>query len=453
ILRFKKMAVNKVEYIKDSSVSGFASAGDEVTITNSSAPTISDDVKEGNVENLTKGQSQYLKAHGGSSDNVAYENEDGTTTVTDGTTDELGGDSGASVFAATAASATSAAVTATANIAFGEAINSVMTAYGYEMNSFDALPIGILALSAGTVSAASVALFDSDYNERVSYASASGENIATMQEYIDILNQDIETLNQQADETQEITDETTGDTGEENTTSEDSGDSDTIVSTLAALYAELTQAQEDGDDAKAAGIQTQITNILAGLTPGGAEDSTEEDPLAQLEANNSTAHDLSDYSSNVGDFLKEGNTMGAFGTVNTAALATSAVISTIMTVSAYKFVNMFTVANATAGAALCGTAAGIFSAASVAMGVKTAKEFECGSKGGDVQDSVGNMTDPLAQHDELLASYMNETAEQESDSSSDTVTSIAGAAASAAGTTISSVSSTAGGTGAGGTGT
>ena len=44
------MAINKVEYINNSSTAGFAIAGEEKVINNSSAQTIKKDVDEGNTE-------------------------------------------------------------------------------------------------------------------------------------------------------------------------------------------------------------------------------------------------------------------------------------------------------------------------------------------------------------------------------------------------------------------
>ena len=53
------MAINKVEYIKDSKVPDFAVAGDEKTINKTTAKTIDEDVKEGNTADLTNAQTKY----------------------------------------------------------------------------------------------------------------------------------------------------------------------------------------------------------------------------------------------------------------------------------------------------------------------------------------------------------------------------------------------------------
>ena len=71
------MAINKVEYIKDSKVPDFAVAGDEKTINKTTAKTIDEDVKEGNTADLTNAQAKYLNNALNSQDNTTYETGEG----------------------------------------------------------------------------------------------------------------------------------------------------------------------------------------------------------------------------------------------------------------------------------------------------------------------------------------------------------------------------------------
>ena len=54
------MAIKPVEYVKDSSTQGFASAGDQKTITSTNANTIQKDVDQGNTKDLDVSQQKYL---------------------------------------------------------------------------------------------------------------------------------------------------------------------------------------------------------------------------------------------------------------------------------------------------------------------------------------------------------------------------------------------------------
>ena len=80
------MAINKVEYIKDSSTSGFAIAGDQKVINKQNAQTIEKDVEEKNTQDLTGGQKRYLNNALEGSDNTNYENAGGDETALDNET-------------------------------------------------------------------------------------------------------------------------------------------------------------------------------------------------------------------------------------------------------------------------------------------------------------------------------------------------------------------------------
>ena len=387
------MAVNKVEYKLASTTAGFAEAGDSVTIKSNNAKIIQKDVEEGCVESLSNSTQRFLNVrleHANSSDETEYEGgAEGEGDITEDESDATNSDGENKDSGAPSGSGGS-------GNAFGPGMLVSTTALHPFMNSFSAAVVGATDLALGTASIALTAAFDNQYGERMSEAAASSEYITEIQGYEEILNTDIETMTSTMEELEATEQE------QENSTEQAPSDTEPDKAALESLYAELEQAKADGDEEKVAEIQTQIDEITASLGEGGSA-SDVEDPMAEIQLNNESAHVAGEYNGQVAQFLSEGNNLGALGVVNATSLAGSAVNSQILSAEAFIGANIFTIPTAIAGSAMTVMARNTFAASSVMMTVKAAKEFQAGSKGKDLFGELNNMQDPLSQHDELVS--------------------------------------------------
>lgn len=385
------MAVNKVEYKLASTTAGFAEAGDSVTIKSNNAKIIQKDVEEGCVENLSNSTQRFLNVrleHANSSDETEYDGgTEGEGDITEGEGDTTNSDSENKDSGAPSGSGG-------AGNAFGPGMLMSTTALHPFMNSVSAPVVGAIDLALGTASIALTAAFDNQFNERMSEAAASSEYLTEIQDYEEILNTDIETMTATIDELEATEQE------QENSTEQAASDTESDKGALESLYAELEQAKADGDEEKVADIQAQIDEITANLAEGTND---VEDPMAEIQLNNESAHAAEEYNGQVAQFLSEGNNLGALGVVNAASLAGSAVNSQILSAEAFIGATIFTLPTAIAGSAMAGMARNTFAASSVMMTVKAAKEFQAGSKGKDLYGELTNMQDPLSQHDELVS--------------------------------------------------
>lgn len=385
------MAVNKVEYKLASTTAGFAEAGDSVTIKSNNAKIIQKDVEEGCVENLSNSTQRFLNVrleHANSSDETEYEGgAEGEGDITEGESDTTNSDGENKDSGAPSGSGGS-------GNAFGPGMLVSTTALHPFMNSFSAVVVGATDLALGTASIALTAAFDNQYGERMSEAAASSEYLTEIQDYEEILNTDIGTMTSTIDELEATEQE------QENSTEQAPSDTESDKAALESLYAELEQAKADGDEEKVAEIQTQIDEITASLGEGAND---VEDPMAEIQLNNESAHAAEEYNGQVAQFLSEGNNLGALGVVNATSLAGSAVNSQILSAEAFIGANIFTIPTAIAGSAMTEMARNTFAASSVMMTVKAAKEFQAGSKGKDLYGELNNMQDPLSQHDELVS--------------------------------------------------
>lgn len=398
------MAINKVEYINNSSTAGFAIAGEEKVINNSSAQTIKKDVDEGNTEDLSSGQYKFLHAALKNSDNTTYETESGDETLppeetspegtnatdetdkTGTTNEEAESDSkeGDKKSGNENQNASGGNKSGSGSL-FGVALYTATGALTPIMNTFTApfvASANIALAAAGMIGSAN---FDNELNNRLSEANAATEYMNAIQEYIDVINIDIEALG--IDQNKE-------------------GSTETV--TLELLQQQLEEAQANGDQQRIDEITAEIEKLQTETntteeTNESTEGSNKELPnLEELTAHNNEAKDIHNYTSSVADFLQEGNKLGAMGTMNTSALAMSAVVSTALSAKAWLGINMFTVQNSITGSAMCKIAAGMFAGAAAIMLGKTAKEFKAGKQGNELQSSVSNLTQPLDTHSQVL---------------------------------------------------
>ena len=366
------MAVNKVEYKLASTTEGFAQAGDTVQIKTSNAKTIQKDVEEGCTEDLSNATQRYLDVRlQHSTEETDYEGGE------EGGEEGIGEDGESS----TEDNSNAPGVKSGEGSNFGMGMLMGTTALHPFMFTLTAPAIGAINLALGIKSIMLAAQFDSQYNQRMSEAAASGEYISELQEYEEIMNTDIETMTEVMDEL-EATEDSEGAEAEETESSEEAVTED--ASTLETLQAELEQAEADGDEEKVAELQAKIDEITAGLAEGTEETEGTEDPIAEIQMNNESAHLAEETSTQAADFLHQGNSLGQLGVMNAVALAGSAVNSGILAGEAWIGANIFTLLNSKIGSALSLAAMGSFTAASTMMTVKSAKEFKAASKGKDI---------------------------------------------------------------------
>ena len=404
------MAINKVEYIKDSSTSGFAIAGDQKVINKQNAQTIEKDVEEKNTQDLTGGQKRYLNNALEGSDNTNYENAGGDeTALDDETTDNTspkhsntgpGTKEGLTTMGSLGAAGAAAGMS---GMAFAFAQQQGISIAQVAMNAWAAPIIGgiDLALAAGATVGAT--MFDSSYSERLSEESAASEYISTIDEYIQNMDIDIQSFIDKVDEGAE-----TPDVPEE--PEEPEADNN---EKLVALQAELEEAIANGDEEKANELRAQIEEIKNGE---GAKvpAKNEEQIAAEVVARNSEAHDIDGYTTDVASFLSEGNVYGKFGAINATALAVCTAGSTFLSVLAWRGANLFNTPLAIAGAAMCIAASATFAAATGLMTVKTVNEYKCGASGNNLMNKLSELGSKFGDHDKIAQKLVTkETSEPE----------------------------------------
>ncbi len=198
------MAIQPVEYIKNSSTAGFAVAGDEKTITSDNANTIQKDVSQGNTKDLTVAQEKYLDSQ------VDYDTLDYTdeemqksgenkidTKGEDGESleekDQKGG-------AATSVS------TAAAGAAAGAMQATLLAAKVTLSDGYTALILSIIAsaLGATTLAFSFPSTFDSNLEERKTQTSNAENNNNIINGYVDELNTQMDFMNQNSQKYQEV---------------------------------------------------------------------------------------------------------------------------------------------------------------------------------------------------------------------------------------------------------
>lgn len=382
------MAVNKVEYIKDSSTAGFAIAGEQKPINKQTAPTIEKDVEEKNTQDLTGGQKNYLNNALQGSDNTSYETTDGENINSEDAdsnydNEGIGAKEGLATVGSLGAASAGAALSAGA---FAVAQAAEVSVAEVMMNAYVAPIIGGIDLALAAGATAGVAMFDSNYSQRLAENNAVGEYISSIDEYIQNMDMDIDAFLSQIEATEEPEPTSTGD--------------DDTAKTLEDLQAQLQAAIEAGDEETANEIREQIEALQnsEGTTTG---ENTELTPDIVI-ARNSEAHALNDFSTDVASFLNQGNAFGKLGAINTTALAACTAGSTFLSVLAWRGADFFSTPMAIAGTAMCIAASATFLAATSLMGIKTANEYKCGSGSQNLDNKLSELNTRFGEHDNIV---------------------------------------------------
>lgn len=408
------MAVNKVEYKLDSVTSGFAVAGDEVQMKSSNAETIQKDVDEGVTEELTSGQQKYL-------DKVV------STTSTDSTDYETDSTDGEDLNDSEEENSSISTGEAGDVHNFGMPTLLATTAFIPFMNTFTATTIGaadlVLAISAQN----RVSSFDSAYQARLSAASLNQAEM--VDEYSQLLSEDLDAMNEA------ITEDTEFEDSEEQAGTEQD-------SILAQLKSALEDASANGDDEKVTEIESQISIVEAG---GEISEEPRDTSLETVSINNELSHEVADESTEISNFLQEGDENGKVGMQNAKGLYGSVGTSAVLALAAFAGVDPFTINGSIAGSALCLTAGTKFGVAGAQMTSKANDELACAQVGNDIASSVESMQDSLADHDDKVVGLETVAEEaQEVASEGGGISSSEASTASAVASSVSSGSSSSG---------
>lgn len=371
--------VKPVEYKKDSSTTGFAVAGDQKQITKDNAVTIEKDVKQGNTNDLDNAQSKYLESQIEDVDNIEYSDDErknvGKNQID---TDDVEKTKGEDKAAAAAGSAISAA-----GFMFGGQIAKAVAGLVPKSatSAVAAVACGVVFLGSGTLAVVSANNFDPEYNERTSQKDSAEETNNTIQSYYDQMAADMDTMTEDA--------ATYADLSEQKVTA----DVDRITQ-IGALQAQIAVYQAQGDDEMVAQLQAQI----AELTKEGEADETggKIDELQQgletYSGNNAEAVGVADSGATVSDFLRQGNNMGVYGTINSTMLAVATGYATAAAIASISSVRWpWDVPIAFAAAALDTATAALYITATSKMVKKTVNEFKCADAGSEMQDNVNNL--------------------------------------------------------------
>ena len=373
--------VKPVEYIKDSSTTGFAVAGDQKPITDNNANTIKKDVDQGNTEKLDNGQTRFLEGKV-DVDTIDYSNEEmknvGKNQIdTEGTENSNGLQTAGTV----AGSAVSGA-----GFLFASALLGYCNSHTPLMNTFIAPFIGGVFLASGTGAIVSANAFDDQYDSRMSQMEAKDNTNQTIDNYIKLMTSDMDTMVGDAEKYKDLSD------------SKLAGDIERITQ-IGILQAQLSEAESQGNQEKVAELKAQI----AELTQEGEEDPTGamlgdlEKGLETYSANSAEASGVAESGSTVAEFLGDGNKMGAFATVNTVMLGGCAIAGGIMAGNAWRLVTFFTSWMATLGSALCVAGVALYTTAAIKMGNKAKDEFKCADAGSEMQEYIANLRSNVEQ--------------------------------------------------------
>lgn len=448
------MAINKVEYLKDSKTPDFAVAGDSKTINSTNAQLIYEDVKDGNTEKLNRSQYKYLNHQlNNSKDTTDYETNEKDGSLSEDNIDETTankeqGKNGQGGFGEGGTN-----VSAAAGLLFGQAILGTSAFANVSLSTILATeiapiiipttPFGTALQIAGMVGISEALMFDDEFVNRMETLGASNEYDQSLEESLGTINEDLEKMNEEleaaADEATETEEGTEGTEGTEG------------ADELTSLYEQLESAQANGDQALVEELLAQIQEL---------EGSAGEEKAAINEEyieNNTNAHELADYTKVEADKLAEGKELGIMGAVNTAQLGAASALSFVSSgvaagIAAKRtaFGSYYAAAAAAASSSLFGsfmapiftaisvaeysaaaeasitateatTAGGMLAGAAGLMAGKTAAEFVAGSKGNELKSSLAELDEALTIHDEFVGNVQaDEETSTEEESSTET---------------------------------
>ena len=397
--------VKPVEYIKDSSTTGFAVAGDQKPITDNNANTIKKDVDQGNTQKLDSGQTKYLEGKV-DEDTIDYSNDEmknvGKNQIdTEGTDHKDNGivasaTTGAGIAAAATAGAivqsTTVSTTMTVNVgAIGTIpakqvqvqVNTVKAADG-----FTQLLMSGLLLASGIASAVLAFLLDPTLSEKKNQTNASEDTNQTIQNYFDLMTSDMDTMVEDAEKYKDLSD------------TKLTGDVDRITQ-IGALQAQLSVYESQGNFEKVTELQTQLDE----LTQEGEQDPTGamlgdlEKGLETYSANSAEASGVLESGQTVAEFLQQGNKLKVLAAINSTLLGLCGLYCISAVVGMFPKLAPFfpDLGGNLAAKIMMGAAGAAFAVASYQMGATAKAEGDAGDAGDKMQEYVNNLRSNVEQ--------------------------------------------------------
>ena len=204
--------VDQVTYTQNSSQSGFAYAGDTITVDESNADTVQQDIDNGCTESVDSSTQEYIdNLTGSGSDEVDYNSE---------SSEEDDGASGG---------------TSASGLMFGPPLFAAASSLVPIMKARRAPSVGNIDLLLGTVAAAAAMTFDGQFDDRVASYEDAEENMDSMNEQLDELSTDVESL---------------ADTQEEATSDSDTEAASEVTAEAAEVEEEQSEAETASDEAE-----------------------------------------------------------------------------------------------------------------------------------------------------------------------------------------------------------
>ena len=397
--------VKPVEYIKDSSTTGFAVAGDQKSITDNNANTIKKDVDQGNTEKLDNAQTRFLEAKV-DVDTIDYSNEEmknvGKNQIdTEGIENKDNGIvASATTGAGIAAAATAGAIVQSTTVATATTISlpaagpfpaqqvQMQTNTVKAADGFTQLLMSGLLLASGLASAVLAFLLDPTLSEKKDQTNASGDTNQTIQHYIDLMTSDMDTMVSDAEKYKDLSDTRLA------------GDIERITQ-IGILQAQLSEAESQGNQEKVAELKAQI----AELTQEGEEDPTLamlgdlEKGLETYSANSAEASGVAESGSTVAEFLQQGNKLKVLAEINSALLGLCGLYCISAVVGMFPKLAPFfpDLAGNVPAKVMMGAAGAAFVVASYQMGATAKTEGDAGDAGSEMQEYVANLCSNVEQ--------------------------------------------------------
>lgn len=370
-------------------------------ITSGNAKEIYTKYKKGEVD-LSPAQQKYCENFltPEEIDEVSYDtdvkNKEGKDKIGDAEKAESHGGQGANAAATSGGMVGGAAGVAGGLMFASEANKKAQDAKKASMSVWSGILAGAIIVASGALCIISANKFDAGYKDRTGACDRANDTNATIDGYTNALIDTMDLMNEDMDAYTKLSQDYTLTVN-------------TNTSQLASLQVDLAAAQAAGDKAGVESIKAQMKQI-EGMDLSGQTDEMDETKgrLDEYNAANSESQGVSSAGQSVSDFLKEGTGLGVMATVNAVLLTVATVfcgIGATKVGTAAKMPWEFPVGIAAAilygiGAALLGTSAGI-------MASKAAKEYKCGSAGGDMQGHVDGLNDMIEQQ----AGYVESTTE------------------------------------------
>lgn len=260
------------------------------------------------------------------------------------------------------------------------------------LDGFNQWFCALAANVAGLAGVATAMMYDNGYNDRTSCKDNGDATNETLDGYSSQLEDSMDTMNEDMDEYQDAIDNYTA-SKNDNTNRQ------------AEVTMQIQDAEAMGDGKKVAELKEQLKGL------GEADFSKEEEDMGEIKERldeygslTDEAQGASDGAHTVADFLKEGYWLGPFAAIHAVFYTIAAAASGMAAAGSVPKLAPFFPDAISSGMAkvLLGVAAGMMAKAAEKYGSKAKGEFECGSKGSDMQDHVDTLNDMIGEQTDYV---------------------------------------------------